>query len=123
MSMMLASVFITAESMAGKGGEPGYKLETGFTGEVKEGMDSVFVVYAVFDKKELKDKEALQVKTGSKGSGPVEKSIDLQTGTEVKEKNRKVYIEIGTAGEETTLIEIYAKDKAGKTSKLNREKK
>lgn len=98
-----------------------YELLFEFTGEVGPGFDSTFIVYCVFDKKDIKNVAKLNIESGKKFSKLDKRAIEITDFERVKERDNKVFIEIGRAGENLETIEVETENQQGERSKAKRK--
>lgn len=100
---------------------PQYMIEIEYAGQ-DQAMDSTFLVYAVFDQNSIKNVKKVKVKTGKRKDQLIEKSIELNDSLKVKSKNNKIYVLLGKAGNETSIIEVYTENKQNRIQKAKLQK-
>jgi hypothetical protein len=96
-----------------------YQLKYEFTGEVSSNLDSTFLVYCVFDKKEFKKIKKIKIKSGEEYSKLKEVFIESNDSKKIKKKGKKVYVEVGKSDENTEIIEVYTADDSGELIQSN----
>ncbi|MBN1187851.1 MAG: hypothetical protein JXB49_36595, partial [Bacteroidales bacterium] len=114
---LLAVNNLTAQKNADKVLEKEYQLEFQFTGEVSPQLDSTFLVYCVFDLKDMSDIKSIQIKRGNKRDLLISEDIDLSNPIRVQKRDKKMYIKIGKSDVNAYNIEVYTEDNSGLKSK------
>lgn len=94
-----------------------YQLEFVFTGEVSPSLDSTFIAYCVFNERDLKEIKKVMVKTGARASDLKSTTIDMADTTKITRKNKKVYIELGKAGQKMSIIKVFWEKNNGNLEK------
>lgn len=110
---LIAFSSLNAQKKTDKNKIKEYQLYFEFTGEVDANLDSTFIIYCVFDKKDFKDIKKIKIKSGKESSKLDEMFIESSDSKKIKEKDSKVFIEIGKSDETTVIIEIFAEDDDG----------
>lgn len=81
-------------------------------------LDSIFNIQCIINKKDIKNFEEIKVKTGKSQKNL---SITEYSIADFEESN-EVELNLGKAGEFTSIIEVYLIDKDGKEKKLKNKK-
>lgn len=121
-TILLLPLCINAQTGRKKQAMPQYTIETKFTGEVKTGMDSTFMAYAVFNEADVANVKLFTIKTGKNIKELKETVYTKKDNPKIRKSGTQLFVPIGQAGRKLKIIEVECKDNSGNIHKLKMKK-